>query len=258
MLLQDVDVGLPLGADDVEIGPLKLLRLDRENAIALVRSSVLLRRSTDIAICNAHTILSSIDDPVYAETLQSMTLLNDGVGANLASRYLHGCSFPENLNGTDFIPSLLAEVGIPLRIYLLGAKEEQLQLARQHIEVTYPLHTVVGARNGYFKPSDEESICRDISDAKADLLLVAMGNPRQERFIVQNRNALNATVSIGVGALFDFMSGNVLRAPKAVQALGLEWLFRLLQEPKRLFRRYVIGIPRFMLALRRLKRERES
>lgn len=253
MLLQDVNVGLPLGAGDVEIGPVNLLRLDKEDAISFVRSSVLLRRPTDVAICNAHTLLSAFDDPEYAATLQSMTLFNDGIGTNLASKYLNGFGFPHNLNGTDFIPELLAGIGIPLRIYLLGAQEAQLERARQHIEASYSLHSVVGARNGYFSEDEAEAVCKAISATHADLLLVGMGNPRQEMFIVSNRARLNTTVTFGVGALFDFMSGSVIRAPKMVQALGLEWLFRLLQEPRRLFRRYVIGIPRFLLALRRFK-----
>ncbi|MBS8262406.1 glycosyltransferase [Roseibium polysiphoniae] len=254
MLVQELDAGLPLGADRVEIGPLEILRMDRAAVISLSRSSVLLRKPLDVAICNAHTILTALDDSAFCETLQQMTLLNDGIGANLASRYLHGVSFPDNLNGTDLVPDILENIGIPLRIYMLGAKDDELKLAKAHLEARYPLHTVVGARNGYFSPDQADAVCQVIADTNPDLLLVGMGNPRQEQFLVDNRAKLNVTVSIGVGALFDFMSGRVVRAPKFVRALGLEWLFRLLQEPKRLFQRYIIGIPRFFLALRRLKR----
>ncbi|WP_417688204.1 WecB/TagA/CpsF family glycosyltransferase [Roseibium sp.] len=254
MLLQDVDAGVASRADHVRIGAVDLLRLNRESAIGYIRSAVLLGRPIDIAICNAHTILSALDDADYAAALRKMTLINDGIGVNLASKYLHGYGFPDNLNGTDLIPAVLAEVGVPLRIYLLGARENEVQRARKHIEALYPLHTVVGARNGYFSDPDIPSVCDEISNAKADLLLVAMGNPRQEKFIVENRALINSTVAIGVGALFDFMSGSVVRAPQVVQALGLEWLFRLVQEPRRLFKRYVVGIPRFMLAVHRQKR----
>ncbi len=238
-----------------QIGPLAIRRARSGEVIDLVRSSVKTRQPLDIAICNAHTVLSALDDPSYSGILERMTLFNDGVGLNLASRYLHGEKFPENLNGTDLVPRILGNIDVPLRIFLLGAQEMQVQRAKEHIGKTFPSHSVVGVRNGYFDMNDCGGICEEINRAEPDLVLVAMGNPRQETFIVQNRHRLTVPVAIGVGALFDFMSGSVVRAPGLVQAVGLEWLFRLLQEPRRLFRRYVIGIPRFFLALWKLKRD---
>ncbi len=247
MLAPNQDPSNTPGADALQFGPLKIQRLHRDEARALVRGAVVSRRPTDIAICNAHTILTALDNPDYAETLQSITLFNDGVGTGIAARILEGRGFPANLNGTDLVPYLLAAMDIPLRIYLLGAREAQVQGARAHIEATYPQHTVVGCRNGYFDRNEVPGICREINTAEPDLLLIAMGNPRQERFVLENRDALAAPVTIGVGALFDFMSGSVVRAPRAVQMIGLEWLFRMLQEPKRLAKRYLVGIPRFFL-----------
>jgi exopolysaccharide biosynthesis WecB/TagA/CpsF family protein len=258
MLMQDVRPATAIGNVSSEIGPLNIKRLERSEAVQLVRSAVLLRNQLNLAICNAHTVLRALDDPEYTETLNQMTLLNDGIGIGLASKYLCGETFPANLNGTDLIPYVFAEIGTPLRIFLLGAEEQQVMLAKDHIERTYPTHEVVGYRNGYFDMDDHADVCAEVSASKPDLLLVAMGNPRQEYFIMQNRARLDATVAIGVGALFDFMSGNVVRAPKAVQAAGLEWLFRFLQEPRRLFHRYVVGIPRFLLAVRKLKRNQSS
>lgn len=236
-----------------KIGPFALLRLRREDAVKLVRDCVQQRAQLDIAICNAHTVLTALDDPDYADTLKKMTLLNDGIGINLASRFLEGRPFPANLNGTDLLPSILEEIGIPLRIYLLGAREDQVHGAKQHIEERFPDHQVVGCRDGYFRDEDLAGVCAQINAAKPDLLLVAMGNPRQEFFITRNRAQLNVPVAVGVGALFDFMSGAVVRAPGFVRKAGLEWLFRLLQEPRRLFHRYVIGIPRFLFAVAKFK-----
>jgi exopolysaccharide biosynthesis WecB/TagA/CpsF family protein len=258
MLVQDVRPEKAIGEASFEFGHLNIKRLGLLEAVQLVRSAVLVRQKLSIAICNAHTVLTSLDDPGFSETLNQMTLLNDGIGIGLASKYLYGENFPANLNGTDLIPYVLAEAGTPLRIFLLGAEEKQVSLAKEHIERTYPSHEVVGFRNGYFDMDDCADVCAEVSAARPDLLLVAMGNPRQEKFIMQNRARLDATVAIGVGALFDFMSGNVVRAPKAVQAAGLEWLFRLLQEPRRLFQRYVVGIPRFFLAVRKMKRNQSS
>lgn len=253
MLVRDPEFGVPETADKARIGPLNILRLNKGGALNLLRFAVQSGRPLDIAICNAHTVMTAVDDPAYAETLQSMTLLNDGFGIDIASMILRGEAFPENLNGTDLVPAILGEINIPLRVYLLGAREQQVQAAKAHIEATYPAHEVVGVRNGYFDASDVAGICEAVTAAKPDLLLVAMGNPRQERFIVENRHQLGATITMGVGALFDFMSGTVRRAPKPIQAIGLEWLFRMLQEPRRLAKRYMVGIPRFLYQVLRWK-----
>lgn len=254
MLAREFDrEGRETRADSTRIGPFSVACLTSAEVAALLRSTVDGRGRLDIAICNAHTILSALDDPDYAAALGKMTLLNDGIGISLANRFLHGRNFPENLNGTDLVPRLLATIETPLRIYLLGAREDQVAGAAAHIAQAYPAHEVVGWRNGYFGEDDLEDLCSGINATKPDLLLVAMGNPRQEFFITRNRSRLDVPVAIGVGALFDFMSGAVVRAPRIVQKLGLEWLFRLLQEPRRLFRRYVIGIPRFLFAMARIK-----
>lgn len=251
--MRDVKPVTIIGEESFDIGPLNIKRLELQEAVQLIRSAVISRNQLSVAICNAHSVLTAIDDPKYAQTLNKMTLLNDGIGIGLASRFLHGANFPANLNGTDLVPHILGEVGRPLRIYLLGAKETQVLLTKEHIEHAYPMHEVVGYRDGYFNMDDCTDVCSAVSAASPDLLLVAMGNPRQEEFIMQNRCRLNATVAIGVGALFDFMSGSVVRAPKVVQMVGLEWLFRLLQEPSRLYRRYVIGIPRFFFEVARIR-----
>lgn len=253
MLVNDVDMGMPVGTETAAIGPLNVARLRGVDAIQLIRSAVLLRKPLDIAICNAHTMLLAMDDPDYEAVLKEMTLLNDGVGVQIASYLLHGRVFEDNLNGTDLIPAVLEQIGISLRIYLLGAGEEQVQKTRAHIAENYPAHAVVGVRTGYFDHTEVPQICAEISDTKPDLLLVAMGNPIQENFIVQNRRQLNVGVAIGVGALFDYMSGSVTRAPKLFRVLKLEWLYRLLREPRRLSGRYVIGGPRFLYKILNLR-----
>ncbi|WP_208998400.1 WecB/TagA/CpsF family glycosyltransferase [Roseibium aquae] len=241
-------------AGRLAIGSLDILCLKREAAIGLIRSAISRGLKTDIAICNAHTLVTAFEDPDYAQTLNKMVLLNDGIGADLAARFLHGTRFPENLNGTDLIPALLEEIGLPLRIYLLGAAPAALAEARAAIGERFPDHRIVGSCDGYFSSTESDRICAEISALRPDLLLVAMGNPKQERFIVQNRPFLDATVTIGVGALFDFLSGKAVRAPGWMRIWGLEWLFRLSREPRRLFGRYVIGIPKFFFHIARLKR----
>lgn len=242
--------------DPLRFGPLDILRQTRTEAVARVLRAVEAREPLSIAICNAHTALTALDDPDYAATLRSMTLFNDGTGMELAGLFLEGRGFPENLNGTDFVPHLLADIGRPLRIFLLGARPAEVEGARAAIEARFPQHCIVGCRDGYFADSDIPLICESVSTAQADLLLVAMGNPRQETFIMRHRSSLDVPVAIGVGALFDFLSGTAIRAPRAMRLAGFEWLFRLAMEPKRLARRYLIGIPRFFLALAKLKLRR--
>jgi len=253
MLIQKIDQATPIDGATQRLGPVTFLQFTEQGAVEFFRSAFLLRKRMEIAICNAHTFLLALDRSGYAHTLSQMTVLNDGVGIDLANRVVNGTRFPANLNGTDLIPTVLGQIGLPLKIYLLGAKPEQVAGAVQHIGRTYPAHHVVGFRDGYFSDDDVPEIINAINASNADLLLVAMGNPRQEEFIVQNRDRLNPAICVGVGALFDFMSGAVVRAPEPVRKAGLEWLFRLLQEPGRLSRRYLLGIPRFFAAIARMR-----
>jgi exopolysaccharide biosynthesis WecB/TagA/CpsF family protein len=253
MLMPDLAVGMPLGAGVAQIGPLGINRLSRAQAIDMLRTSLLLRFKMDVAICNAHTVLQAIDHPDYAETLSHMTLFNDGIGVDIAARAITGKAFPANLNGTDLVPAILETIGLPLRIYLLGATPGSVGGAADFIDACYPQHVVAGYQDGYFPRHETDAVIARINAANADLLLVGMGNPMQERFIVENRQKLNPTLCIGVGALFDFLSGEVMRAPKFLQAAGLEWLFRLMQEPRRLGKRYTVGVCRFLIAVWRLR-----
>ncbi|MGY4751501.1 WecB/TagA/CpsF family glycosyltransferase [Pannonibacter sp. Q-1] len=253
--MPELTLGMPLGAGVAQIGPLGINRLSRAQAIDMLRTSQLLRIKMDVAICNAHTVLQALDHPEYAETLSRMTLFNDGIGVDIAARAITGKAFPANLNGTDLVPAILENIGLPLRIYLLGAKPSSVAGAAEYIAAHYPQHHVAGFHDGYFTREDRDAVIARINAANVDLLLVGMGNPAQERFIVENRDKLNPTICIGVGALFDFLSGEVVRAPRFLQAAGLEWLFRLMQEPRRLGKRYTVGIYRFLSAVLRLRAE---
>ena len=194
-------------------------------------------------------MLRALDSREYAEKLGSFLVLNDGIGVDLASMLYEGERFPENLNGTDFVPDLLAHTTRSLRIYLLGGKQGVAEQAACKLIERFPAHQVVGARNGYFTAAEAGEVVAGINDVQPDLVLVALGNPRQEEFIAAHRDKIDAPVLIGVGALFDFVAGRVVRAPQAFRALRLEWLFRLLQEPRRLGKRYTIDTARFLITV---------
>jgi len=131
-------------------------------------------------------------------------------------------------------------------IYLLGAKPGVAQATADNMVERYPNLTVAGVRDGYFNAEEEDAVVEAINESGARILLVAFGAPRQELWLEQWRDRLAPPVCMGVGGLFDFYSGRIARAPAWMREMGLEWVFRLLQEPGRMWRRYVIGNPLFL------------
>jgi N-acetylglucosaminyldiphosphoundecaprenol N-acetyl-beta-D-mannosaminyltransferase len=139
-----------------------------------------------------------------------------------------------------------ALAGSGKRIYLLGGQPGIADKVAKWIETHTPGLTVCGTRDGYFRPQDEASVVAEIAASQPDLLLVALGVPRQEMFIAEHLGEFNCQVAIGVGGLFDFYSGLRQRAPVWMRKSGLEWLYRLSLEPKRLAKRYLLGNPLFL------------
>jgi len=172
-------------------------------------------------------------------------VLNDGIGTDIASRVLYGAKFPDNLNGTAFVPYFLSELQRGLRIFLLGAKPGIAERTAAVLQDQFPHHRVVGVRDGY-GDIDAPALSKMIRSARADLLLVGLGNPTQELWLARHFEATGCTLGVAVGALFDFMAGQVPRAPHWIRSARLEWLYRLCVEPRRLASRYLLGNPRFL------------
>jgi alpha-1,3-mannosyltransferase len=200
-----------------------------------------------VAFANAHSLNIAATDRRYRSALEAAIVFNDGAGLNIASRLLFGSPFPENLNGTDFMPRYMVETTHRYRIFLLGSRPEIVKRAAAEFARLYPRHDIVGYRDGYFESGENASIIQNIRQSAADIVLVAIGNPKQEIWLADNLAVTGCKLGFGVGALFDFMSGEVPRAPLWVQRSGLEWLYRLYNEPRRLWNRYVYGNPRFLL-----------
>jgi beta-1,4-glucosyltransferase len=168
----------------------------------------------------------------------SVCVVNDGIGMDLASLLIHRRRFAENLNGTDFIPYLCTQSVRPLRFFLLGSRPGVAAQAARHL-VEQLGQRVVGTCDGYTEYAEAgDGLVARINASGADVVLVAFGNPKQEAWILEHCDACNASAMFGVGALLDFLSGNVRRAPSWVRTLHLEWLFRLCLEPRRLLKRY--------------------
>ncbi|QEY16194.1 glycosyltransferase [Cellvibrio sp. KY-GH-1] len=180
-------------------------------------------------------------------------IVNDGVGIDIATWLIHRKKFRENLNGTDFTPLFLQHLGKDAKVFLVGAKPGIAMKAAQHLQTDLQIE-VVGYRNGYDEASDAEVLIDAINSSGANVVLIAMGNPNQEHWILKHRQRLNTKVLIGVGALLDFLAGEKPRAPKTIQKLRLEWFYRLCLEPGRLLRRYTLDIAVFLqLCLRQGK-----
>jgi len=179
-------------------------------------------KATQVCFVNADCVNISCADPVYRATLSDATLvLADGIGVRLAGAILDQ-NVRENVNGTDMLP------------YLCDA-------AGKWMTHHYPHLRLAGTRNGYFTPEEQDGVLEQIRLSGADIVLVAMGAPRQDKWIAEHKDKAGAKVLIGVGGLLDFYSGRIPRAPVWIRELGMEWLYRFYCEPRRMWRRYFVG-----------------
>jgi alpha-1,3-mannosyltransferase len=236
-----------LGWRERVIVGVRIRPMGRRQALAEVDRALASGQQLKVSFANAHTLnLANVNDRFRA-ALQNFLVLNDGLGVDIASRYKFGRPFTANLNGTDFIPDYLASTRHRLRIYLIGSSDAAVNKAAERLRFRYPRHAVVGQRNGFFiGPDDVEDTCQNIRAARADCVLVGMGNPLQELWIDEFGAKTGAKVLFGVGALFDFEAGSVCRAPEWIRNLRCEWVYRLLQEPRRLAHRYLVGNIQFL------------
>jgi len=220
-----------------------------DEALKLIDTRYEKRQRVAVAFANAHTLNVSAANPDFRTALQSALVLNDGIGVDIASRILYGSPFPQNLNGTDFSLNYLRRTKHRYQIFLLGAAPGTAERAARRLTALCPRHKIVGCHHGHFDAGDVSDIVDLIRRSRANALLVAMGNPKQELFIRDYLAATGCVVGIGVGALFDFLAGNVPRAMPWVQRWRLEWVYRLAQEPRRLARRYLVGNSLFLIRI---------
>lgn len=221
--------------------------LDADETITLLDSLVAERRTTVVAFLNANLSNLAANDTELLQTLQRALVLNDGIGVDIASLVLHSEKFKDNLNGTDFVPRYFLESKQKLRVYLLGAKAEVNAEALARFRRMAPQHDFVGGRNGYFNAEERPEVLAEIKKLQLDVVLIAFGNPLQELFAGRHIHEMGCTLVFCIGGLFDFISQRAKRAPLWVQKLRSEWLHRLYQDPKRLWKRYFFGNPKFLL-----------
>jgi N-acetylglucosaminyldiphosphoundecaprenol N-acetyl-beta-D-mannosaminyltransferase len=196
-----------------------------------------------IVAINPEKIMMAREDKEMMGLINGSTYqIPDGVGILIASKLLSG-KVTSRVTGVGLMEKLLELAHAKkYRIYLYGAKEEVIVQAKNTINQIYPDAIISGYSNGYTK--DQASLINDINESKADILFVALGSPRQEKWIAENYEKLHVKVFQGVGGSFDVISGNVKRAPAFFQSTGLEWLYRLASQPSRFKRQ--LALPKFL------------
>lgn len=211
-------------------------------------------RTPWVSFLNGHSFGWTTRDAAYRRALfDAHAIYPDGVAIGIGTR-LAGRDVRENLPGTDLVPELLdVTAARAYRCYLLGGTASGVTAAARHLEQRYTGWRIAGATSGYFESSAaEQAAVRSIAAARPDLLLIGMGTPLQERFITRHAAVLNTRLAICVGGLFGYWNGALVRAPRTVQALRLEWLWILAQQPHK-WRRYSIGMARFFAAIGRAR-----
>ncbi len=225
----------------VRLFGIPILAVRMKDALDIVHSAITRRESLQIGVVNAAKVVNMYRNPALGEdVLSSDAIFADGASVVWASHIL-GATLPERVAGIDLMMDMLDQGNRHgYRVYLLGASEEVNAKVAENIGHDYPGVIVSGRRDGYFKEHEEETIANDIAAAKADILLVAITSPKKEQFLARWSDRINVPVCHGVGGSFDVYSGKVKRAPLAWQGLGMEWLYRLLQEPGRMWKRYLV------------------
>ena len=238
--------------------PMHALTMDE--TLALANEAMARRRPLHHTVVNVAKLVTMRKNAELREDVASADLINiDGAGVLWGAR-LCGVAVPERVAGVDIMVNLFALCAAKgYRPYLLGAEKHVLQAVDMRLAKEHPGLVVAGIRDGYFKPEDEADVVAAINASNADCLFVAMPTPRKERFLKQYRDVLTPNFVMGVGGSFDVYGGKVSRAPVLVQKLGLEWLFRIMQEPRRLWRRYYETNTAYVgLLWRELRRRRWS
>lgn len=217
-------------------------------ADALDRAEALVKKDgvSMIFTPNPEIVMCAKEDEELKNILNSADLCTaDGIGVVYASKIL-GKPVPERVAGFDLVCALLERLSkTGEEVFLFGAKPGVAEAAKTKMEEKYPGLVISGTHNGYFKPEDEAGIIEEINGSGAKLLLVCLGAPKQEKWIAQNRDRLNANLCMGVGGTLDVFAGTAKRAPEIFIRLNLEWAYRILKQPSRIGR--FAALPKFIV-----------
>lgn len=231
--------------DTVNILGTNVAKMSMEQVLEWVRAMIAQGRPRHIVTANAEILHKAYREPEFRKVLGGADLITaDGSGVLWAARFL-GEPLPQRVTGVELVNRLLLlaeEKG--WKVFFLGAAPEVVEKAVLNTLSKHPLLHVAGFRHGYYSQEETGDIAANIKDAEPEILLVAMGVPRQENFIREHLKELNVPIAVGVGGTFDIMAGRAKRAPLWMQRRGLEWLYRLYKEPGRFTR--MLALPKFV------------
>ena len=242
-------------AEKIDILGVKVDSVTMAQAVAQVEGYMDERKNVLIATANAEMIMRATHDGELKDILNAAALVvPDGAGTVWAAHHL-GFEMPERVAGYDLAQELMRIApSKKQKVFFFGSAPGVAEKAKAKAEELYPGIEIVGTRDGYFKPEDEPAIIEEIKAAKPDLLLAALGVPKQEKWLYAHLQELNVPVSIGVGGTLDVMAGVMKRAPYWMQKAKLEWLFRGMLQPKRAGR--LMALPKFVLKVHSFKNRR--
>ncbi|WP_051309545.1 WecB/TagA/CpsF family glycosyltransferase [Desulfogranum japonicum] len=240
--------------DTLELFGLKIANMTMVEAIGAIQETITNKERRSIFFVNADCLNKIFSDRDYFQILHRENLvLPDGIGLVLAGNMLQ-TPLKENVNGTDMLPYLCEMAAANgYSLFLLGGRPQVAEQMAARLAEVYRV-SIAGTHHGYFdRETESEKVIAAINDSGAEILLVAFGAPLQEKWISTHREQLTPNILMGVGGLFDFYSERTKRAPRWLREIGLEWVYRMLQEPGRMWRRYVIGNPLFLFRVMRWK-----
>ncbi|NLM66904.1 MAG: WecB/TagA/CpsF family glycosyltransferase [Enterococcus sp.] len=233
--------------EQIDVFKIKINPLSKKDFLSLIETSLKKGRQIAQFGVNSATINDVVRDEEFRRIIKNANLVHiDGMSVVWALR-LFGFQVPERVATPDLADGILEMAERErMSLFLFGAKEEILCLCKESIQKKYPNIRIAGIRNGYYNIEDEKNIFNQINEANPVILFLGMSSPKKELFFESYKNQLKAKYILGVGGYFDILAGRIRRAPRWMQDTGLEWIFRLLQEPKRLWKRYLIGIFQFL------------
>lgn len=226
--------------------------LSMNETLDIIDSSITKKKKLELIVVNAAKIVHMQNEPELRESVTKSDIINaDGMAVVWAARLL-GKPLPERVTGIDLMQRLVAlSAARGYRIFFFGAKEEVVKNVVRRYSKKYGPGIIAGYRNGYFSKEEEPEIAGYISASRADILFVAISSPTKEIFLNKYKEILKIPFIMGVGGSFDVISGKTKRAPLWMQKRGLEWLFRFLQEPQRMWKRYLVTNTLFIYYLLR-------
>lgn len=243
----------PVIADRVEVLGVPVDCLSMEQTLEVIEGYILTKSPHVVVTADSSGIVSAQSDQEFMHILRTANLVTpDSVGVLWACRR-KGRRLPGRVSGVDILGRLCdSSSRSGHRIYLLGSAPGVAELAAEKLRLLYPGCNIVGTRHGYFPSDSDEVVANEVAEAKPDILFVAMGIPRQEKFIASTKEIVRAPVAMGVGGSLDVFSGRVKRAPRLFQRLSLEWLWRVILNPRKVSK--VLSLPRFIWMVLRDKR----